>query len=302
MLTTDDFRDVLVINALDRSDEIHRAFDLAFKAFESGWRESLRITFADVSTKEQLAAAINDFKGSIIVFDGHGRHEKGEAAQLLLKGTSVDVWELKGLLTQIPPIVILSACDTHAADRNHATTGNGFLSLGVRTVLASVFPLFALDAATFIARLLFRVAVYLPMVTRALGRAVGWNEVVSGMLRMKLLTDYLRKLNGDGLIDESTYLKVHKFGNEVLNGGEMPPSPEPFALVDQMLINEFALPQGELKSAFQTALASSSVLSYIQLGRPETIAIATPEAEATFGRIYEAIHAPEDDDATKPSE
>jgi pantoate kinase len=138
------------------------------------------------------------------------------------------------------------------------------------------------------------------MLTRALGRAVGWNEIVSGMLRMHLLTDYMRKLNDDGLINESAYLKVHKFGNEALNGGEKPPSPEPFALVDQMLINEFGLPQAELKSAFQIAVANSSALSYIQLGRPETIAIATPEASATFERIYEAIHAPEDVSATKP--
>ncbi len=180
--------------------------------------------------------------------------------------------------------------------------GNGFLSLGVRTVLASVFPLFALDAATLIARLLFRVAAYLPIATQAVGSALSWNEVVSGMLRMQLLTDYLRKLNRDGLIDEATYLKVHKFGNEALNGGETPPSPELFALVDQMLLNEFGLQIDELKSTFRTALASSSALSYIQLGRPETIVIATPEAMAKFGDIYEAIYKPDNSGDAKPSE
>jgi hypothetical protein len=150
-----------------------------------------------------------------------------------------------------------------------------------------------LDAATFIARLLFRIAVYLPFLTKAVGRAVGWNEIVSGMLRMQLLTEYMRKLNDDGLINESTYLKVHQFGNEVLNGRKMPPAAEPFALVDQMLVSEFGLPQAELKSALQIAVANSSAISYLQLGRPETIAISTPEASATFDKIYEAIHAPE---------
>jgi hypothetical protein len=72
--TVDDFRDILIINALDRGDEIRRAFEIALGAFESSWRDTLRITFAEVSNAKELASALNDFKGPIAVFDGHGGH------------------------------------------------------------------------------------------------------------------------------------------------------------------------------------------------------------------------------------
>ena len=299
LLSIENFQDILVLNALGRTDQIRRAFEVAFNEFEPAWSDRLRIAFVEVSAKEELVEAINNFEGSVVVFDGHGGHKSDEPAQLFLHETPVNVWELKGLLTKVPPIVILSACDTHAADRNHATTANGFLSLGVRTVLASVFPLDALQAAIFVARLLFRIAVYIPSVTEALGRAIGWNEIVSGMLRMQLLTDFLRQLEKSGAIDEAAYLKVHKLGNEAINGGRKPPSPDPFALVLQMLINDFGLPEEDMKLAFDTAVASSSALSYVQLGRPETISITRPEILQDFEKMFEDLSNPEHGDGLK---
>ncbi|WP_366142232.1 CHAT domain-containing protein [uncultured Tateyamaria sp.] len=91
--------------------------------------------------------------------------------------------------------MLLSACDTHAADRNHATVANGFLSLGVRTVVASVFPLDARDAAAFTGRLLHRIANFIPLTHSILERSVTWMEMLSGLLRMQFLTDYLRLLS-----------------------------------------------------------------------------------------------------------
>jgi CHAT domain-containing protein len=295
VLTVDDFRDILVIDALDRSDEIRRAFDIALGAFESSWRETLRISFAEVSSSDQLATVLNNFEGQIVVFDGHGGHERDDTAKLFLKGIPVDVWELKEAVRKVPPIVILSACDTHAADRNHATTANGFLSLGVLSVLASVFPLPAVDAATFVARLLFRIAAYLPIAADVLHRAISWNEVVSGMLRMQLLTDYLRHLLHTGLIDEAAYVEVHKFGNGAINGGEEgPPSPEPFAVVDRMLIQKFGIEENQLRPAFEIAVANSSVLNYLQLGRPETISITSVDTLEELRAYLNAPREPED--------
>src|SRR3546814_10624722 len=105
-----------------------------------------------------------------------------------------------------PPIVILSACDTHAADRNHATAANGFLALGSRSVLASVFPLHASQAAIFTARLIYRVSDYIPAAIKLFERSLTWLEVVSGMLRRPVTTDLLRNLGAVGLIAESDLL------------------------------------------------------------------------------------------------
>jgi CHAT domain-containing protein len=149
ILSPKDLTDILVIDALERRDPIRRAFEIAFKGFEPHLRD-LNVKFSEVSNEEELVQAFNSFSGNIVIFDGHGGHEIGQVARLYLKDTPIDIWNLRGKLRRVPPIVILSACDTHAADRNHATTANGFLALGVVTVLASVFPLDALDAATFI--------------------------------------------------------------------------------------------------------------------------------------------------------
>jgi hypothetical protein len=109
------------------------------------------------------------------------------------------------------------------------------------------------------------------------------------MLRMQLLTDYLRNVERAGLIDESVYLQVHEAGNGFINGGECgPPLAEPFAAVDQMLIDNFGVEKARLKSVFEIALANSSVLSYPQLGRPETISITSIDNADEFHAFWEA--------------
>ncbi len=113
----------------------------------------------------------------------------------------------------------LERVDTHAADRNHATVANGFIALGARAVLASVFPLFAPTAATFAARLIYRLADFLTPAIRLFDRALTWTEVVSGMIRMQLLTDFLRKLELGNQITKETYVSIHQAGNVAINGG-----------------------------------------------------------------------------------
>ena len=91
--------------------------------------------------EDGLVEALNNFQGVLAVFDGHGSHAPGQPGLLHLMDNPIDVWQLRNRVLRPPPIVVLSACDTHAADRNHATAGNGFLSLGSRAVLSTVFPI-----------------------------------------------------------------------------------------------------------------------------------------------------------------
>ena len=106
----------------------------------------------------------------------------------------IDIWQLQRKRPRVPPIVVLSACDTHAADRNHASTANGFLSIGARAVLGSVFPIDAEDAASFVARLLYRIAKFIPSAQKQFNRSLTWMEIMGGMIRMQLLTDFCRLL------------------------------------------------------------------------------------------------------------
>ena len=273
LLTLKDFEHVLVINAMKDDDEpLRGVMQQAIAAFEDDWENQIRIDYVDVGSEEDLIAALNNFDGSLVIFDGHGGHAPGDAGKLYLKDTPVDVWMLKDRVKKVPPIILLSACDTHAADRNHATAANGFLSLGTRTVLGSVFPLKGFDAAVFIARLLYRVAAFLPDEIGRRRRPITWAELVSGMLRMLLLTDYLRHLMAVGLISEEVYIAVHEEGNRWINL----PVPDPFERVDQLL-EQRGLDPRRLRAERALAVANSSVISYLRLGRPETILVVREE-------------------------
>ncbi len=268
-LAPEDFRSILVLSALKRDDPIRGLFEKAFEVLEKDQREKMNITFVDVTSEADLVKAFNEFDGPMVIFDGHGSHEKDGVAKLYLGDEAIDVWDLRGKV-RIPPIVVLSACDTHAADRNHATTANGFMSLGARTVLSSVFPLEARAAAIFVARLVLRVGDFLGPAIRTYGHAVTWLEVASGMLRMQLLSDFLRQLRSKSKIDQEALKRIHVEGNMAINGM----APDPFAMVIASL-KKIGVQSLDLE--LETAVANSSVISYLQVGRPETILIDDAE-------------------------
>ncbi len=267
-LTPKDFDSILVIRAAESADPISSVFETVFDQFEPGWRDSTTISFVQVSNEDELVAAFDAYSGPMVIFDGHGEHKPRGVGQLLLGANSIDVWSLKDKIETMPPIVILSACDTHAADRNHATTANGFLTLGARAVLSSVFPLNAAHAAIFVARLILRVRVFLKEAPNVYGEALTWLEVISGMLRMQLMTDFLLRLLSKTLINEEQYQSIHLIGNSAINGR----APDPFSVLFVRL-EELGLSAATLKAELEIAVANSSVISYLQIGRPETILI-----------------------------
>lgn len=268
LLTPKELQHVLVISALKRNDPIAGMFDIAFDAFSEHWKETLKVDYVDVSNADELVAAINAFEGQVLVFDGHGAHRDKEAAALYLQDEPINVWTLRDRITRMPPIVLLSACDTHAADRNHATVANGFLALGARAVLASVFPLFAPTAASFIARLLYRLSAFVEIAINIRQRALTWLEIVSGMIRMQLLSDLNHALEGAKLINSDVYLDIGSRGNAAINGEHE----DPFSAILQMY-EESGVPRVDLDRVFELTIANSSIISYLHLGRPETILV-----------------------------
>lgn len=267
-LTPEDFQDVLVVSGLHEADMIAQYFKIAFEHFGKQWRDRLRVKFVRVSTRQKLIDALNEFEGMLMVFDGHGSHEPDQPGVLWIGEEAVDVWGLRGEVRRPPPIVVLSACDTHAADRNHATVANGFLALGSRSVLGSVFPLHAFDAAIFTARLLFRVSYYVPAAVDRLKRSLTWLEVVSGMLRRQLTTNILWHLESTGLIAKedsgSMFEQMQWLVETDLN--------DPFSSLHQAL-RDYGIPKSQLDQEIYVAVAASSTISYLHLGRPETIII-----------------------------
>nr|BAH90596.1 IMP dehydrogenase/GMP reductase [uncultured bacterium] len=271
-LTTSDFEEILILSALNEDDPISKLFDIALAGFEPHFRDKIRVRTERVRNEEDLVAALNSYNGSMVIFDGHGGHAKDKPAGLQLLEESIDIWQLQSKRPRVPPVVVLSACDTHAADRNHATAANGFLAIGARTVLGSVFPIDARDAASFVARLLYRVAEFVPASHKMFNRSLNWLEIMGGMIRMQLLTDFCRRMERKGLIDHETYEAIHLAGNMAINGGDDWPY--------ETVVTEFSKHGVDEKRAWhelRSAVANSTAISYLPMGCPETIIVHPDE-------------------------
>lgn len=279
-LTVSDFSEVLILSALREEDPISRFLPEAIKHFQPLFSQQLSIRTVRVGNRRDLLDALNSFNGAMMIFDGHGSHQPGKAATLSLLEEDVNIWELQAEIPRVPPIVILSACDTHAADRNHVTTANGFLSLGARAVLGTVFPIDARPAASFVARLLYRVTDFVPRAHQLFDRSLTWMEIMGGMIRMQLLTDFCSRLERLELIDAKTYRDVHFDGNTLINSGaHLWPFEE---IIDGL--SKWGIDQSMGYRELRTATANSTVIGYLQLGRPETVIIHSTEAFAELAK------------------
>ena len=174
LLETTDLSRVLIVNAFATNDPIRGLLRRAVEQFMAIASRKLDIVWADVGDVDSFCDALNSFDGKILLFDGHGTYARNlDYGTLQLGNQAIDVWSLKGRV-QVPPIVILSACETHPAGESHATAASGFLMLGARAVLASLVPLDARHAAILAGRLMYRLAEYVPMVSRTQRFPVRW--------------------------------------------------------------------------------------------------------------------------------
>ncbi len=264
------FRDILVVSSYAKDDRIGGLVQKSIEQMAPAWsRDRLNIKVIDVASVEELVAAFNAFSGPLAIFDGHGKHDVNTNVGYLMIGEApVDIWSLRNKM-RVPPIVILSACDTQAIGGSHATAANGFLSIGARTVLGTLLPVDAIDAAVFVARMMLRIAEFVPAAIRQYGRGILWSEMVTGLLRMTVLSDLIMHLQAKKLIDEEQYLRIGTYGNGVINA----PDPEWLDRIKQVVIRETGIRPGELDRVIRTIIAKSDAIRYSQLGNPETIVI-----------------------------
>lgn len=287
-LAISDFADVLVVSAIaagDRLDLIHKAL----AELEPNYAERLNVRFVRVTTEQEFVEAINDFKGPLMIFDGHGSHPHDGLGHLLVGDDQVDFWRLRGRV-RLPPIVVLSACDTQAAARSSASVANGLLHLGARTVLATLLPIGGFEGAAMVGRLITRLAGFLPIASRSLGRVVMWSEVIGGMLRMQFLFDLLIPLERDGRLTLEQFREIlapasllsHRDGASGLES------------VERALAERGIMEPAAFRAMVRRAVPLSDTIRYTQMGHPETILIGSVtdlplEDQAAFEAIAEHL-------------
>jgi len=270
-LTKESFFDILICSALASNDVIHDIFEQALQSMQPSWRDKLKLKIVETKSRSELVEAMNNFQGTLMIFYGHGSHRSGnELATLLLHDEYIETWSLRQDVHRPPPIVFLFACDTYAADRSHATTASGFLDLGVLTVMGSYLPLEGKEAALFLVRLLNYIAHRMPTITEhEQGHALSWQDIISEMLRMTLLSEFLMRLQVHKVIDKD-------IEEDFLQRGQLYFNINPIDSFEKLL-NELSQASGvpieQLEFHLKTTIANSTTISYVQLGNPESIII-----------------------------
>jgi hypothetical protein len=272
-------QDVLIVSAFDPADSLRNMLSQALEILRPRWEGKVKVRFQRVQTVRQFIESLNGFEGAILIFDGHGIYDDGNGiGKLAIGKEQVDVWSLRGQV-RAPPIVILSACDTHGLDSpSHATVGNGFLFLGATTVVASLLPLGGANSAEFIARFVHRLADFIPAALSVQNRVLNWAGLVSGMQRMFLASETLNALVGPPDVEGSPRQTLQLQANVHINSYE----PDWFDKLLAGIAEHRNEELGDVARRAARAIAVSEAIRYIQLGHPESILIDDGSIRAQF--------------------
>lgn len=273
-ISPDAFRNYLILSMFDDADQIAPYLRAGALLARDGDGRPIVGKFGSPKSPQQFAEAISSFNGPLLVIDSHAAHEDADVpGGLIINGKPFDVWSLVGKVS-MPPIVVLSACDTHPFDRNHATVANGLLACGAVAVVATSLPIRAQQAARFVARIINR-AVHYGSIVNKMGRTVPWPHIVGGVLRMELATDVIRAFCDDGYYDEEARSNLLLQTNQDLN----PHNPSWY---EQMLarISAYASHPPKFEQRLADAIAASDSIRYLHMGNPEAILVADEQMTA----------------------
>lgn len=272
-LPVSSFVHILVIRSYRADDPIRDILETAVKReypFETAIKPEIEIV--DVSTPEEFIEVWNRFKGSLLIFDGHGRSDPVTGVgQLVIGGKSVTIWELKEKLAGAPPIVILSACDTQPIDANHATVANTMLMLGAKTVLGTFLPVNAVYAAVFVSRLILRVANHLPQVASTnILNPMTWRTIVHEMQRMAYVTEVIFSISENEVkLSSSDFEELQYQANVDIEKGEE----QWFEIFANGLARLTGKSRDDVDILIEKWGSLVDVMHYIQLGNPESLHI-----------------------------
>lgn len=262
---------ILIIRSFEADDPIKEHLTSYIRQrIDSNRLRGLNITTIDISDKEDLVKALSAFSGLMVIFDCHGNHGGEEdTAWLSVGGKRLDLWHIYQKV-RVPPIVVLAACSTHPVEGSHASVANGFLESGVQSVIGTFAPVDSAHAATFVIRLLERIAMYVPIVLKT--RPCTWREIVTGLLRMSYVRDVLESLRDEHkLLSHELYEKLHVQANISINMHEDKMWFEKFKT---SICHALGYDEAQGKIMWEVNFQFVETMLFVQLGRPENIVIS----------------------------
>jgi hypothetical protein len=261
LLQAEELSKVLIVRAFNRDDPLRNVLVNAIQFINSNSQTKLELLVVDVANKEEFIAAFNNFDGHLAIFDGHGAHERTDPQGTIRIGSiRLNPFELYGRI-HIPPILFLSACETHTLEGIESSVASAFLMMGARSILGTVVPIDGLKAAILIARFMFRFTDFVPF----LRTMFPWSQVVSGMLRMSYVTDVLMTMEKLFSFGEDAYKRIHTAANIAINDFR----PGWFEEVLASLSAAISMPEARVRDTWMRTCYFTDTLHYVHLGQPE---------------------------------
>jgi hypothetical protein len=260
-----DLKSILVVRAFDINDPLRGLLVQTVEEVNAANSNAIDLKVVDVHSKDEFIAAFNDFDGTLAIFDGHGAHGRSDPQGTIFVGPiQFNPFELYGKV-RIPPIVFLSACETHTLEGMESSVASAFLLMGARSVLGTLAPIKGLNAALLIARFVLRFSEFLPLVKSTMP----WSQVVSGMLRMSYVTDVLMEMQRRFSFGRDIYLEVHNEANIAINRFQS-------GWFEQLLTSlskKLSLSEIQVRDTWLRTCYFTETLNYVHLGQPEHIFI-----------------------------
>lgn len=270
-----------VIRALRQGDRLRHVLEECFRTYagEDGWR--LEFDIIDVANEFDFVAALNSIDSPFVIFDGHGTHSKDtEVGGIVIDDHVLDVWALRGKV-RVPPIVLLSACDTTPIDRSHASTANGFLALGAITVLGTLLPVHGIKSGLMMARLVYRLTSVAALWLKTYKVPLSWARIVGAQIRASYVSELLLQLVEDKVIAENEYLSLNVTITDAINRF----SSNWITIFREQIQKVVRWNSEELERYLNHHFYLPDALKYVQLGAPEKVLFITAEIE---GKLSEA--------------
>lgn len=277
------FSEVLIIRSFQPDDPLRKILEISISAAleitPTPSTLGVKTRFVDVQDEDELVAALHNYNGALMIFDGHGSYDSNTGGGVIvIGGKKVDAWQLKERCS-FPPIVIFSACDTQPIDGGHSSVATAAFTLEAHTVLATTLPIHGMKAGAFIGRLLYRIAEFMPLAVKV-RPILTWREVISGMLRMTHVTEVMAALKKNaGLAYQGINFDAAQLSANTAINQRSPDWHEKFLDKLSVLTGKSI---DHLKRDIEQWASITDSMKYIQLGNPESIVIIEKNAEEIF--------------------
>lgn len=273
-LGKDEISRTLILNCFEREDPLY--------CFARGLSETLtemgiNAGYAEPATTKEYTEFLETKKPCILIQFGHGSYDRSvDRGYLHIRSERTEVWSFQNVF--VPPIIVLGACESAALAETHNTPSNGWLAIGARCVLGTLYPVQAALTTTLFARLMANLheAVF------GTQQMPTWEIVVSKTLMLNRYLDFLygyelwrlrRQLAGipGEFIFEFTYRWNHA-GLDLADG---------YNQCTDLMVDAFRRFGEEFAESFSTYLQTEPPLPhtmfFTHLGSPETIHIVKEE-------------------------